>query len=152
MTCDASQTGRSAVITQIDETGFHPLSFTSRKLNEAEQNYKTSERELLAIIYALQTWRPYLHDAKFTIFTDHHPLKYLDEQKTLSRKQARWVEFMQEFDYILKCIKGKSNIVADALYRKDKEVHMTSSNVVRQLMNLITIKLSEKMLSKLKYD
>ena len=93
-----------------------------------------------------------MHGARFTIFTDHHPLKYLDEQKTLSRTQARWVEFMQEFDYTLKYIKGKSNIVADAYFRKDKEVHMTSSNVVRKLMHLTTIKVSEKMLSQLKYD
>ena len=88
---------------------------------------------MLAIIYALQTWRPYSRGAKFTIFTDHHTLKYLDEQKTLSRKQARWVEFKQEFDYTLKYIKGKSNIVADALSRNNKEVNRTSSNVVRQL-------------------
>ena len=59
---------------------------------------------------------------------------------------------MQEFDYTLKYIEGKSNIVADALSRKNKEVHMTRSNVVRQLMQLTTIKVSEKMLSQRKYD
>ena len=93
-----------------------------------------------------------MHGAKFTIFTDHHPLKYLDEQKTLSRKQERLVEFMKEFDYTLKYIKGKSNIFADSLSRRNKEFHMTSSNVVRQMMHLTTIKVSEKMLSQLKYD
>ena len=80
-----------------------------------------------------------MHGAKFTIFTDHHPLKYRDEPKTLSRKQARWVEFMQEFEYTSKYIKGKSSIVADDFSRKSKEVHMTSSIVVRQLMRLRTI-------------
>ena len=55
VTCDASQTEFGAVLTQIDETGCHPVAFASRKLNKAEQNQKTNERELLAIIYALQT-------------------------------------------------------------------------------------------------
>ncbi len=98
--------------------GCRPVAYTSKRLSPAEQDYSTPEKELLGIIHALQTWRSYLHGAKFTILTDHHPLKYLDTQKTLSRKQARWVEFMQEFNYSITYIKGKSNIVADALSRK----------------------------------
>ena len=98
LTADPSQTGVGAVLTQTDKLGTRPVAYASTKLNPAEQNYSTHERELLVIIHALQTWRPYLHGSKFKIKTDHHPLKYLDTQKSLSRKQARWVEFMQEFD------------------------------------------------------
>ncbi len=68
--------------------------------------------------------------------TDHHPLKYLETQKTLSRKQARWVEFMHEFNYSIQYIEGKSNIVADALSRKNKETHLKSADVIRKLMSL----------------
>ncbi len=70
---------------------------------------------------------------KFTIMTDHHPLKYLDTQKTLSKKQARWVEFMQEFNYSINYIKGKSSIVADALSRKNKTAHHKSTEIVRKI-------------------
>ena len=150
LTADASGTGIGAVLTQTDDTGCRPVAYASRKLNKAEQNYSTHEREHLAIIYALQTWRPYLHGAKFTIKTDHHPLKYLDTQKTLSRRQARWVEFMQEFDYELSYIKGKENVVADALSRKHKEVHQPSASILKKLLNITTLKLSENILEKLK--
>ena len=118
VTSDASQTGIGAFLSQTDENGCRPVAFTSRRLTPAEQNYSTPERELLALIHALQTWRPYLHGAKFQVMTDHHPLKYLDTQKSLSRKQVRWVHFMQEFDYNINYIKGKSNKVADALSRQ----------------------------------
>lgn len=152
LTADASQTGVGAVLTQTDKDECRPVAYASRKLIPAEQNYSTHERELLAIIYALQTWRPYLHGAKFRIKTDHHPLKYLDTQKTLSRRQARWVEFMQEFDYDVDYIKGKSNVVADALSRQYTEVYHKSSNVIKQLMNFTLVKVSEEILDNLEEE
>ncbi|CDF41213.1 unnamed protein product [Chondrus crispus] len=134
----ASQTGVGAVLTQTDETGCRPVAYASRKLNIAEQGYSTHERELLAIAYSLQTWRPYLHGSKFKILIDHHPLKYLDSQRTLPRKQARWDEFMQEFDYHIDYIKGKHNTVAEALSRQYQELHQKSASVVKQLISLIS--------------
>ena len=118
VTTDASETGVGAVLSQTDETGCIPVAYSSRRLNPTEQNYSTPERECLGLIYALQTWRPFLHGAKFTIKTDHHPLKYVDTQKELSRKQAWLVQFVQEFNYEIEYIKGKLNVVADALSRK----------------------------------
>lgn len=103
----------------------------------------------MAIIYALQTWRPYLHGSKFKILTDHHPLKYLDTQKTLSRRQARWVEFMQEFDYEVAYIKGKANIVADALSRQYKEVYKKSSECIKNLMAVTTVRVADQVLQDL---
>ena len=142
VTSDASASGIGAVLTQVDAQGqTRPVAFTSRKLNPAEQNYSTHERELLAIIHALKCWRSYLHGCRFNILTDHHPLKYLDTQKTLSRKQARWVEFMQEFDYEIEYLKGKENKVADALSRQHGEIHKTSSDSIRELMVLTSVTL-----------
>ena len=76
------------MLTQTDDTGCRPIAYNSRELNPAEQGCSTHERELLAIIYALQMRRPYIHGGKSTIMTDHHPLKYIDTKKTLSRRQA----------------------------------------------------------------
>jgi hypothetical protein len=119
VTCDASDVGIGAVLEQEDVDGLHPIAFASRKLNSAEKNYPVHERELLAIVYALKEWRIYLHGSQFVIRTDHHPLRYLDTQPELSKRQMRWMECLQEYDYHIQYIKGKYNVVADALSRMD---------------------------------
>jgi hypothetical protein len=86
VTCDASDVGIGAVLEQENENGPHPLAFSSRKLSGAEKNYPVHERELLAIVYALKEWRPYLHGIQFVIKTDHHPLRYLHTQTNLSKR------------------------------------------------------------------
>ena len=96
------------------------MAFESRKMNPAEQNYPTHERELLAIIHALRTWRHYLLGRRFTIVSDHHSLKFLQTQPNLSKRQARWLELLAEFDYEIVHRPGKSNVVADALSRLNK--------------------------------
>ena len=117
MMTDASNIGIGAVLSQKEGGRLRPVAFLSRKLKAAEQNYAAHEKELLSIVYALQAWRIYLHNRKFDILTDHHPLVYLDTQPTLSRRQARWLEYMQEFKYNIRYIKGSKNVAADALSR-----------------------------------
>ena len=117
VTCDASDVGIGAVLEQESENGPHPVAFASRKLSGAERNYPVHERELLAIVYALKEWRPYLHGSRFVIKTDHHPLRYLDTQTNLSKRQMRWMETLQEYDYEIVYVQGKFNVVADALSR-----------------------------------
>jgi RNase H-like domain found in reverse transcriptase/Integrase zinc binding domain len=117
VTCDASDIGISAVSEQESENGPHPVAFASRKLSGAERNYPVHDRELLAIVYALKEWRPYLHGSQFVIKTDHHPLRYLDTQTNLSKRQMRWMETLQEYDYEIVYVQGKFNVVADALSR-----------------------------------
>jgi RNase H-like domain found in reverse transcriptase/Integrase zinc binding domain len=73
------------------------------------------ERELLAIVYALEEWRPYLHGSRFVIKSDHHPLRYLDTQSNLSKRQMRRMETLQEYDYEIVYVQGKFNVVADEL-------------------------------------
>jgi hypothetical protein len=118
LTTDASDVGLGAVLQQEYQDGLHPVAFLSRKLLPAEVNYATHDKELLAIVYALKTWRPYLHGAKFRIQTDHHPLIYLQTQPELSRRQRRWIEVLNEFDFNVEYLKGKWNLVADALSRR----------------------------------
>ena len=117
VTTDASDYAMGAVLSQVWDDGEHPVAFESRKMNPAEQNYPTHERELLAVIHALRTWRHYLLGRKFIIVSDHHSLKFLQTQPQLSRRQARWLEFLAEFDFEIVHRPGKSNVVADALSR-----------------------------------
>jgi hypothetical protein len=83
--------------------------------NSQEQN-TTSEQELLAVVHALTVWRCYLEGVQFTVVTDHHPNTFFSSQVHLSRRQARWSEFLQRFDFDWRYRPGKVN-VADPLSR-----------------------------------
>ncbi|XP_054793649.1 uncharacterized protein LOC129299213 [Prosopis cineraria] len=96
----------------------HPIAYESRKLNDTERCYTVQEKEISAIIHCLRTWRHYLLRSKFTIMTDNVATSYFQTQKKLSPKQARWQDFLAEFDYWLEYKPGKANVVADALSRK----------------------------------
>ena len=90
-------------------------------MNPSERNYAAHELELLAIVDTIRAWRSYLYGRKFTIFSDHHPLRYLQTQSHLSPRQVRWVERLVDFDFQFVPLKGKSNRVADALSRQTQE-------------------------------
>ena len=111
---DASIIGTGAVLLQEGQ----PIAYCSKKLSKAERNYFTTEQELLGVIHALEEFRCYVEGGKFpvTIVTDHNPNTFLRTQVTLSRRQARWVEYMERFDYVWKYIPGRDNM-ADPLSR-----------------------------------
>jgi hypothetical protein len=96
-----------------------PCAYISRKLNSAERNYTTTEQELLAVVYALKEWRCYLEGAvhPFVVKTDHNALTALPTQQELSRRLARWSEYLQRFHFTWEYRTGKTNAVADALSR-----------------------------------
>ncbi|KAL5734919.1 hypothetical protein ACOSP7_032780 [Xanthoceras sorbifolium] len=95
----------------------HPIAFESRKLNDTERRYTVQEKEMTAVVHCLRTWRHYLLGSHFIIRTDNVATSYFQTQKTLSPKQARWQDFLAEFDYTLEYKSGKANLVADALSR-----------------------------------
>lgn len=109
---DASVHGIGAVLLQDG----HPIAFESRKFNAAAYNYDTGEQELLAIVYAFQKFRCYVEGTEFVLVSDHEPLTYLDRQPRLSRKQARWYEFLRPFAFKWVHRPGRVN-VADPLSR-----------------------------------
>jgi len=116
---DASGFAIGAVLFQTDEHGVsRPVAFTSRKLNSAERNYPTHEQELLAVVHALKTWRYYLDGSHFIVYTDHATLQHFPTQPKLTRRQARWMELLQEYNFTFKYKKGSDNIVPDALSRR----------------------------------
>jgi hypothetical protein len=118
VTTDASGRAVGAELAQsTDGKVWHPVAFESRKLTPAEQRYPTHEQELLAIVDAFKRWRHYLEGRQFEVVTDHHSLKYLSTQPQLSKRQAGWLDLLQEFSYTVRYAPGKSNVVADALSR-----------------------------------
>jgi len=118
LTTDASDIAIGAVLTQDCGKGEQPVAYESRKLSAAEQNYPTHEKELLAIIHALRLWRTYLEGQQFTVITDHASLEYIKTQSNLSKRQARWLDTLQSYDFQVRYRPGKMNIVADALSRQ----------------------------------
>ncbi|KAL7306691.1 hypothetical protein TKK_0001364 [Trichogramma kaykai] len=113
ITSDASNFAIGAVLSQKG----HPISYFSRTLNSAEQNYSTIEKELLAIVEACRHFRPYVYGRKFIIETDHKPLTWLWSLKTPNCRLIRWKIKLEEYDYEIKYKKGCENKVADALSR-----------------------------------
>ena len=102
--CDASSTGLGAVLTQQGR----PLAFTSKQLCDRHLGKSTYEKEMMAILHAVDTWQPYLLERHFKIKTDHHSLKYFLEQH-------KWVTKMLGYDYEIIYKKGKDNVMANAL-------------------------------------
>jgi hypothetical protein len=95
-------------------------------LKEHEIHHATHDLELVAIVHALKMWRKYLMGKIFDLRTDHSGLKYLFGQPTLNARQSRWLEFLSEYDFDIKHIKGKEKKVADALSRRVHELHATT--------------------------
>jgi hypothetical protein len=92
-----------------------PLAFTSKQLSEKNLGKPIYEKEMLAILHAVELWRPYLLGQRFQIKTDHQSLKYFLEQRISSQEQQKWVTKLFGYDYEIIYKKGKDNVVADAL-------------------------------------
>lgn len=106
---------------QKDTNGaWHPCAFLSHSFTAAERNYKIYDRELLAIIKSLETWRHYLHGSTFPIIilTDHKNLTYFRTAQQLNRRQARWSLFLSEFDIQLIHVPGTQMTISDTLSRR----------------------------------
>ncbi|KAJ4715126.1 Transposon Ty3-I Gag-Pol polyprotein [Melia azedarach] len=95
-----------------------PIAYFSKKLHGASLNYPTYDKELYALVRALENWQHYLCPKEFVIHTDHQSLKFIRGQGKLNRTHAKWVEFIETFPYVIKYKQGKDNVVADALSRR----------------------------------
>ena len=127
---DASATAVGAVLQQRVRGWIQPLAFFSKKLNPAQLNYSTFDRELLAVYLAIQHFRDMLYGRQFTVFTDRKPLTsaILRASTPISARQQRHLSFISEFTTDLVYLPGKDNVVADCLSRSP--INIVSSEVV----------------------
>jgi 5-bromo-4-chloroindolyl phosphate hydrolysis protein len=112
--CDASGFAIGAVLSQEDR----PIAYFSEKLNEAKEKYSTYDKEFYAIIHALKKWRHYLISKEFVLYSDNHALQFVTQQEKLNQRHVKWVEYMQNFTFVIKHVSGTANKVVDALSRK----------------------------------
>lgn len=119
LTTDWSRDAIGAVLAQVDPvTGDeHPIAYASRALTPAESNYAATEGECLAVKWAVEKFRYYLHGRHFTLRTDHQALKWLDSARFTNSKLERWCMALQEYDFSVEYIQGVTNVVADHLSR-----------------------------------
>ncbi|GBG64361.1 hypothetical protein CBR_g41561 [Chara braunii] len=127
LTTDASQYGIGAVLQQDDGNGLRPVEFMSKKIKTEKLHDSTYEKELYALVCALKHWKHFLLGRHFKIFSDHSTLQWMKSQGELNDKLARYIQFIDMFDFELKHKKGCYNKVADALSRRPDSFALISS-------------------------
>jgi hypothetical protein len=142
--CDASDYAMGAVLGQRVEKLPHVIYYASKTLNDAQLNYSTTEKELLAVVFALDKFRSYLLGSKVVVYSDHAALKYLLSKKYAKSRLIRWILLLQEFDIEIRDKKGSENVVADHLSRlvvdfNDDVVPIAETFPDEQLMHISQI-------------
>ena len=115
--CDASDYTIGAVLGQREDKKAFVIYYASKTLDSAQANYTTTEKEFLAVVFALEKFRSYIVGSPVTIFTDHAALKYLLSKQDMKPRLTRWILLCQEFNLTIKDKKGVENVVADHLSR-----------------------------------
>ncbi|GJV11354.1 reverse transcriptase domain-containing protein [Tanacetum coccineum] len=115
--CDASDFAVGAVLGQRKTKHFQPIHYASKTMTEAQAHYTTTEKELLAVVYAFEKFWPYLVLSKSIVYTDHSALKYLLAKQDAKPRLLWWILLLHEFDVVIRNKKGAENLAADHLSR-----------------------------------
>ena len=155
--CDTSKYASGAILTQQDNNGDrHPVVFLSKTFNETEWNYEIYDRELLAIIQALEEWRHYIQGSGHTtvIYSDHQNLTYFRSAQKLNWRQACWSLYLSEFDVKLVHQPGLKMVQSDALSQwsdlipaqdtDNKQMTLLPDNL---FLNLLDLTLQDRILN-----
>nr|GEV99771.1 reverse transcriptase domain-containing protein [Tanacetum cinerariifolium] len=113
--CDASDFAIGAVLGQRQDKHFRPIHYASKTMTEAESNFTTTKKKMLAVVYAFEKFRSYLIMNKSIVYTDHSALKYLFTKKNSKARLLRWVLLLQKFTFKVIDTKGAKNLAADHL-------------------------------------
>ncbi|XP_022843126.1 uncharacterized protein LOC111366645 [Olea europaea var. sylvestris] len=129
--CDASDCSVEAILGQRRDKIFCAIHYASKTLNGAQLNYTTTEKEILAVVFACDKFRSYLIGTKVIIYTDHAVIRYLFEKKDAKPRLIRWILLLQEFDVEIRDKKGSENVVADHPSRLENE-KVVDDNQIRE--------------------
>ncbi|KAL0312151.1 UNVERIFIED_CONTAM: Retrovirus-related Pol polyprotein from transposon [Sesamum radiatum] len=126
--CDASNQAIGTVLGQMIGKDPHVIYYASRMLYDTQSKYTTTEKELLAVVFALEKFRHYLLGTEVVVYSDHAALRYLMSKKEAKPRLIRWILLLQEFDMTIKDNKGAENFVADHLSRLVTNDNLTPLN------------------------
>ena len=148
---DASTLALGYVLQQYDDDGkgLHPVGFGGRALRGPELNYSVTDLEFLGILEAIKYFHPFLANRKFTILTDHISLTFLKTLKVGQGRIGRWALFLQNYDFEIKHVSGRSNVVCDALSRSRYPPEVNPKNIEAEYDDLLmsvasAVEVSEK--------
>lgn len=113
--CDASDYAIRVVLGKRRNNHFHPIYYASKTLTGAQENYTNTGKELLAVVFAFDKFRPYLALSKVIVYIDHSTLRYLLSKANTKLWLVRWVLLLQEFNLEIKDKRGLKNLVVDHL-------------------------------------
>ncbi|GJT42628.1 putative reverse transcriptase domain-containing protein [Tanacetum coccineum] len=138
--CDASNQGLRGVLMQRDKV----IAYASQQLKIHEKNYTTHDLELGAVVFALKIWRHYLYGTKSVINTDYKSLQHIFDQKELNMRQRRCIELFSGYDCEIHCHPGKTNVVADALSRKEMNEAIKEENAPAEMLRGLDQQMEKK--------
>ncbi|RVW88185.1 Retrovirus-related Pol polyprotein from transposon 17.6 [Vitis vinifera] len=140
--CDASDFAIGAVLGQREDGKPYVIYYASKTLNEAQRNYTTTEKELLAVVFALDKFRAYLVGSFIIVFTDHSALKYLLTKQDAKARLIRWILLLQEFD--LQIQKRKGGECEKAPWYAHIANYLVTGEVPNQIIGSVSLKKSNK--------
>ena len=118
--CDANDYAMGAVLGQKVDKVFRAIYYSRKTFNEAQENYSTTEKEMMAMVFACEKFKPYILGSHVIIRADHATIKYLMAKKEVKPRLIRWVLLLQEFDLEINDKKGCDNVIVDHLSRVEK--------------------------------